>query len=182
MIIGLTGPNASGKGEAARYITSKGFVYHSLSDILREESKKRGIEPSRENLIKLGNELRSKYGPSFLALCAIERLRNEEDNVVDSIRNPFEVDEFCKLADFILMGIDAPVEIRFERSLKRNRPGDAATLQDFIAKEEKENKLNAENQQLEKCLNMARVVIVNNSTLQEFQREIDEALEKNKKT
>ena len=63
MIIGLTGANASGKGEAAGYLKSKGFAYYSLSDILREEAKLRGIEPSRENLIKLGNELRNIHKP-----------------------------------------------------------------------------------------------------------------------
>ncbi len=55
MIIGLTGANASGKGEAASYLKSKGFEYYSLSDILREEAKRKKIEPLRENLIKRGN-------------------------------------------------------------------------------------------------------------------------------
>ncbi|MBI2107815.1 AAA family ATPase [Candidatus Woesearchaeota archaeon] len=67
MIIGLTGKNASGKGEAAAYLKKKGFEYHSLSDILREEATKRGIEHARENLINLGNELRSQFGPNYLA-------------------------------------------------------------------------------------------------------------------
>ena len=67
MIIGLTGANASGKGEAASYLKSKSFEYYSLSDILREKAGARKIEPSRENLIKLGNELREKNGSSVLA-------------------------------------------------------------------------------------------------------------------
>ena len=92
MVIGLTGPNAAGKGEAALYIKSKGFVYHSLSDILREEAKKSGIEASRENLIRLGNELRRKNGPAFLAIRAIKGLRNTENHIVDSIRNPAEIE------------------------------------------------------------------------------------------
>ena len=90
MIIGLTGPNASGKGEAANYLKSKGFIYHSLSDILREEARNRKIELVRENLINLGNELRRKNGPSFLAQCVIKRLTKTENHIVDSIRNPAE--------------------------------------------------------------------------------------------
>ncbi len=58
MIIGLVGRNAAGKGEAANYLKSKGFVYYSLSDAIREEAAKRGLEHSRDNLINLGNELR----------------------------------------------------------------------------------------------------------------------------
>ena len=67
MIIGLTGKNASGKGEVADYLKTKGFVYYSLSDELREEATKRNIEPSRDNLTNLGNELRKKHGPNYLA-------------------------------------------------------------------------------------------------------------------
>jgi len=137
MVIGLTGPNASGKGEAARYLKSKGFKYHSLSDILRQEAEKQGVEALRENLIILGNELRRKKGPSFLAFCLRENLTNTEDHIVDSIRNPAEIEELGKIDGFMLIGINAPVEIRFERSLKRIRPGDADTHRDFIAKEQK---------------------------------------------
>ena len=67
MIIGLCGKNASGKGEAANYLITKRFVYYSLSDIIREEATKRGLQHSRENMITLGNELREKSGPSCLA-------------------------------------------------------------------------------------------------------------------
>ncbi len=182
MVIGLTGPNASGKGEAALYIKSRGFNYQSLSDILREEAKNQGIETSRENLIKLGNALRRENGPSILARHAIEELSKTKDHIVDSIRNPSEVEALRKIEGFVLIGIDAPVEVRFKRTLKRKRPGDAQTLQEFIEKEERENKASSENQQLRKCLEMAETVIINDSTVEGFHKKIDEVLEKNKKT
>jgi len=182
MVIGLTGPNASGKSEVANYIKSKGFIYHSLSDILREEAKKQGIEPLRENLIKLGNDLRRKNGPSFLADRLISRLSKKENYVVDSIRNPAEVEVLREINNFILIGIDAPLEKRFERSLKRKRPGDAETLKNFIEKEGKENNKNLENQQLKTCLQMADVTIVNDSSMERLYKKIDEILKENKKT
>ena len=37
MIIGVSGLNASGKGEFCRYLGSKGFIPFSLSDVIREE-------------------------------------------------------------------------------------------------------------------------------------------------
>ena len=181
MILGLTGPNASGKGEAAEYIKSKGFIYHSLSDILRQECEKLGLEPIRENLIDLGNKLRRKNGPSFLAVSIVGKLTKTENYIVDSIRNPFEVEELRKIKNFILIGIDASVEERFKRSLKRKRHGDAETLRDFIVKEDKENRDDIENQQIRRCLDMADVVIVNDSTIEEFHSKIDEAVKKHKK-
>jgi len=182
MVIGLTGPNASGKGEAALYIKSKGFAYHSLSDILRGEAEAQGIEPLRENLIKLGNDLRRKNGPSVLACRAIKELSGAGSHIVDSIRNPAEIEALRRVKGFLLVGIDAPVETRFKRGVERKRPGDAQTLGEFIKKEVKENKTSSENQQLKKCLEMADEIIVNNSTIERFHEKIDAVLEKNKKT
>lgn len=182
MVIGLTGPNAAGKGEAALYIKSKGFVYHSLSDILREEAKKSGIEASRENLIRLGNELRRKNGPAFLAIRAIKELRKTENHIVDSIRNPAEIEVLGKTENFILLGIDAPAEVRFKRILKRNRRGDPKSLEEFIKKEAEENKTSVENQQLNNCIATSDATIINDSTIEEFHKKINEVIEKNKKT
>ena len=182
MIIGLTGPNASGKGEAALYVRSKGFHHLSLSDILREEAGRADIAPLRENLIKLGNDLRRKKGPDFLAIRALEGMDKADDYIVDSIRNPAEVKTLRKNSGFMLIGIDALLEVRFKRGLKRKRPVDADTLEGFIEKEVKENKDNPENQQLKKCLQMADVIILNNSTIKGLHKKIDETIEENKKT
>ena len=57
-IIGLTGRNASCKGTVASFLKKSSFVYHSLSDTLRNELKRRNLEESRDNLIMIGNSLR----------------------------------------------------------------------------------------------------------------------------
>ena len=181
MIIGLTGKNASGKGEAADYLQKKGFVYFSLSDELREEAAKMGYEQTRTNLIKIGNNLRKKYGTNYLAKKVNEKIsmeKKENKFVVDSIRNPGEITELKKNKDFFLLGIDAPVELRFKRIKERKRFGEAKTLAQFMKMEERENFKNKANQQLDKCLEMADKVIVNNSTLEELHNKIDSFLNK----
>ena len=92
MIIGLTGKNGSGKTAVSEYLKSRGFEYHSLSDAIREEIRKRGLEITREVLIDVGNELREKFGPGILAERILPSLRNDQNYVIDSIRNPQEVD------------------------------------------------------------------------------------------
>ena len=180
MIIGLTGKNASGKGEAANYLKSKGFIYYSLSDVIREEATKRGIEHSRENLINLGNELRERFKPNYLAQQINKKIKESRINfpdkfffVIDSIRNPFEAKELMKNKDFVLVGIDAPIELRFKRLLKRNRLGDANTLEDFKKQEERENLKSDTNQQLGKTFGMAVKIIVNDGSLNELHERID---------
>ena len=182
MIIGLTGKNASGKGEAANYLKTKDFIYYSLSDVLREEATKRNLEHSRDNLINLGNELREEFGPNYLAQ-QINLKINEINKkilssrknffVIDSIRSPFEAKELSKNKDFVLVGIDAPIELRFKRLLERNRLGDAKTLEEFKAQEEKENLKSDTNQQLDATFKMSEKVILNDKTLEDLYKEID---------
>ena len=78
----------------------------------------------------------------------------------------------------MLLGIDAPVELRFKRILKRGRAGDTKTLQHFIKLEERENFNKSSNQQLDKCLEMADKIIVNDSSLEELHKKIDSFLNK----
>ncbi len=178
MIIGLTGKNAAGKGEAAKHLEQRGFACFSLSDELREEATKRGIGHGREAMISLGNELRSKNGVGYLASKINEktsRLRKQgKDNfVVDSIRSPGEIRELQRNEDFLLVGIEAMPELRFERMKKRGRQGDASTFEDFMAQESKENANDESGQQLDNCLSMASAIVENNGTLEELHRKMD---------
>jgi dCMP deaminase len=176
MIIGLTGPNAAGKGEAADYLKEKGFFYTSLSDIIREDLAAIGKEPTRENMIPFGNKLRDEFGPEILAKRAIAKLNGSLNIVVDSIRNTAEIQELRKLTDFILIGIDAPLEIRFEREKKRGRVGLPQTFEEFIKLEKEEQSTQKNAQQLNECLKAADSIIFNDWTKDSFRRKIDQII------
>lgn len=171
MIIGLTGPNAAGTGEAAAYLISRGFAYHSLSDVLREELERRGVPPTRENLIAVGNELRQAGGAGVLA----ERIRPRlgRHDLVDSIRNPAEVAVLRLIPGFILLGIDAVLETRFRRAVARARPGDGLTLEEFRAREAKENSPDPSRQQLAATFALADHTIRNDGTLADLHRHVE---------
>lgn len=140
MIVGLTGKNASGKGEVAQYLKTRGFTFYSLSDVLREELKKRKKVVSRNNLIWLGNKLRDEQGPSVLADLILARLEDDHHYVIDSFRNPEEVKAFrrTKGKKFVLLCVDASPKIRFERMHQRNRENDAKTFDEFLRQEKRE--------------------------------------------
>ena len=178
IILGLTGPNSAGKGEVAKYlIEKKCFIYHSCSDVIREECTKKGLEHSRENLIAVGNELREKFGPAILAKQIMEKIKNKKGNViVDSIRNPAEVVELKKLPNFILVMVDAPMELRFERAKARGRVENAETLEAFNALEESEKSDDPAKQQLHKVFAMADKKIVNEGTMEALHQKIETIL------
>jgi dephospho-CoA kinase len=174
--VGLTGPNASGKGEVARFLVESGFAALSLSDVVREEASRRGLDHSRDSLIRVGTELRGRFGEGVLAERILPRLAAR--SVVDSIRNPGEILVLRREPGFLLLGIDAPVELRFERSRARGRTGDGSTLEEFRANEEREQADEGPGQQLRVCLTMADARIRNDGTIPELRIRVREELER----
>ena len=132
MIIGLTGKNGAGKGVGADFLKELGYQYYSLSDVIREEMTKKKIAITRENLIKFANEMRTTYGPSILAEKILAKLDPDKNYVVDSVRNPFEVETLRKRKDFHLIVIEADPKARFERIKARAREKDPITYEDFL--------------------------------------------------
>jgi len=188
MIIGLTGTKASGKGEIAKFLQAKGFLYFSLSDIVREEAKKKGLGKTVAELQDVGNWLREKYGPSVLAkriikvIKEVEREKGEKGSknfVIDGIRNPAEIKELRKLRGFYLISVDAPKKKRFEWMLKRARPSDPKTWSEFLKmdKRDKGKKELVIGQQVKACMQMADFKIKNNSTLLKLREKIERILE-----
>lgn len=174
LVLGLTGPNASGKGEAATYLSRLGFRVHSLSDIVREEARAEGLPTERRYLIEVGNRLRREGGPGVLAERILERLG--ERDAVDSIRNPAEIEVLRRLPHFFLIGVSAPTEVRFKRSLSRARPGDPQTLSQFRRREAQENTDDPAAQQLDAALALADRRIVNHGDLEALHRALDRSI------
>jgi dCMP deaminase len=177
MIIGLTGKNAAGKGEVAAYLKDKSFYYYSLSDVIRDELDSRGIPVTRDSLIATGNELRSTFGSDILARRILEKLDPNRNYVIDSIRNPAEALALRKSKRFVLLNIDAPADVRFERIKTRKRESDPQTLDEFQAKEEAEKKnLAAYMQSIEDVQALADQTIINDGSLEDLHHKVQEVV------
>ena len=171
-LIGLTGPNGAGKGEAAAYLVGRGYAYLSLSDVIRDKLRAESREASRDNLIAKGNALRREHGPDILARLVMEKVVGR--SVIDSIRNPSEVVFLKRQEGFLLVAVDALPALRFARVRSRGRNESAETLEAFLAKENEERGTNPEAQQLDRCLALADVTIRNDGTLEELHRRLEE--------
>ena len=170
-LFGLTGTNGAGKGAVASFFLEKGFQYYSLSDVIRKELEKSGKELSRDNLIKTGNSLREKHGADILARMVLKKIK--EKSVIDSIRNPKEIEYFREHNNFILLAIDAPVEIRYKRTKFRGRDESASTLEQFILKEKEEMTTQEKGQQLQTCMNKADITIINDSSIEDLHKKLE---------
>jgi len=173
-LIGLTGTNGAGKGEAAAFFQTRGYAYASLSDILREELRRFGLKITRDGLIRTGNELRETFGPDILARRTMTRVTGP--TVIDSIRNLREVASLRAQGGFILLALDAPIEVRFARVSARGRNESAATLEEFREKEEEERTGGESAQQLEACMAAADCLIWNDGTIEDLHRKLEAIL------
>lgn len=172
MVIGLTGLMGSGKGEAVNILKRLGFRHVILSSLIKEEAARRGAEETRDELVKIGNELRRDGGAGILAKLALEKvLAGGGDWVVDGIRNPAEIRELRKEPTVKIIGLSAKREILVERILSRSRTGDAITCKDILKKLQREKGKGEpkEGQQVGKCLKMADKIIKNEGNLKKLE-------------
>ncbi|MBC8183343.1 AAA family ATPase [candidate division KSB1 bacterium] len=176
MIIGLTGTNAAGKTTLLNYLISKNFQAFSLSDVIRDELVRLKLEPTRQNLIDVGNQLREQCSASVLA-DKIKAKISTNNAMIDSIRNTAEVRSLRCLNNFYLIAIDAPVEERFQRAKKRGRTENAATLDEFIKIENKEKNENENHQNIPACLAVADYTIKNEKDVDHLYENIENILD-----
>ncbi len=172
IIIGLTGPMGCGKGEIVKILEKMGFNYVTLSQLVREEARTRGIEEEREKLMEVGNIMRKEEGAGVLARRALEKILESQDDkwVVDGIRNPAEISELKNSNNAHIVGINANKDILVERIMGRDRPSDPKSAEDILRKIEREWGMDEpeDGQQVGKCMELADLVIENEGTLDEL--------------
>ena len=173
--IGITGRNCAGKDSVAHALVERGFESHSLSDVLREALRRRGQEITRAALIAVGNELRAAEGPGVLAL-RVQAMMQSDRVALVSVRNPSEVAALRPLAGFVLLGVDAPVQVRFARERARGRESAPATLEAFTALEARENTADPNAQQLDATLALADHMLVNDGSIAALEAGVSELL------
>lgn len=179
MIIGITGPAAAGKDSVANYLVSKGFSHASLSNVIREEAKKRGVEFTRGNLIQLGNQLRDNFGGEYLAKLALKQAQGPgaKNLVLTSIRHPAELKFLKNANDFKLWQVTAPQDLRWQRAKNKPNSEDLGDFEEFKQWEEYEDSTDQDRQQLSVIASQADAEIINDKGLPELYRVIDELLE-----
>ena len=173
MIIGLTGPICAGKDEVAKILVSLGFERFSLSDEIRAELRWHVAEMKREYIQECGDQMRRREGVGVWARRIMSRIRPGKNYVIDSIRNPGEVEELRQLGGFFLVKIHAPTKLRFARMIKRARSEDPTKFEDFDRLELKDLGIGQPDygQQHAQCFALADKTIVNEGTLERLREE-----------
>ncbi|HSX29934.1 MAG TPA: AAA family ATPase [Candidatus Saccharimonadales bacterium] len=191
-IIGVAGTNGSGKDTIGHLLAAHHMYWFiSVTEVLRDECRKRGLPVEREHLRDISAEWRREYGYGVLVDKAIDAFNALPDKkqyrgvVMASLRNPHEADRVHEL-DGTVLWADADPEVRYKRiqanAVYRGRAGeDAKTYEQFLAEEAAE--MHAPKGADEATLDMASVkersdafVRNNSSDMDEFEADLLAAL------
>jgi dephospho-CoA kinase len=162
-IIGLAGTNGSGKDTVGQILADEhGYLFVSVTEILRAELQRRGQEISRENLRALSAEWRRETGNLGVlvdkAVAEYERSAGKFKGVaIASLRNPGEADHVHELGG-TMVWVDADPRTRYNRvqanAASRGRTEeDTKTFEQFQAEEAAEMNQSGD----EATLNMSAV-------------------------
>lgn len=177
MIIGVVGTTNSGKDTVAKYLIEKtGWPTFSFSDQLREMSKERGGDTENSTLNALAIELRNQHGLDYIARLGLSKFKGQ-NLIVTSIRNPAEPQPFRDADDFVLIAIDAPVEMRWKRAIERARGKEGnMTLAQFQEQEKITRQGSSSGQRIDDVMGTADYIIQNDGTLEQLHQKLDTVL------
>ena len=141
IVIGIAGLPGAGKATAEGLFRQKSYPIIVMGDEVRQEAKRRNLEPTPQNVGKVMLQIRAEEGPGIVAKRCVPKIEaaNSKVVVVDGIRSPHEVDEYKKaFKDFVLIAVHASRKTRFKRLLHRGRSDDPRDWKTFIARDRRE--------------------------------------------
>lgn len=173
-VIGIIGPIRAGKDMAGTYIADAlDIPVFQISSPLKQICLEEGVEPTRENLIALGSKLAAEHGDGYLAEYILQNMPNKA--VITGMRQLGQIAVLRESSALTLIALDADPGIRFDRTLRGGKLGEASSLEEFIARERAENSPpNA--QRLFECMEMADYHLTNNGTPEELYRQLDQII------
>ncbi|MEI8360653.1 MAG: AAA family ATPase [bacterium] len=173
IIFGLVGEQASGKGEASKYIKERyGAASYRFSTPMRDILNRVQLPLTRENLQDVSTILRKRFGQDLFVNAIMRDIKYDPTKIiiVEGIRLLIDTEKLSQLPNFKLIYIDTSPEARFARLKHRGENTDdhLKTFEDFEKDHEKETE-----QQIIKLKMQANYVIDNEGSLTELHKKLD---------
>jgi dephospho-CoA kinase len=175
-IIIITGMPGAGKSEVANAFHDAGYPIIVMGDIIRTETRNRGLEANPENTKKVMLELRKLHGPGAVATRCIDGLCNQESNVIviEGCRSIAEIDVFDDYAEELtIIGVHTSPKVRFARLQERNREDAPSTWEVFRERDIRELSIG-----LGGVIALSDIMLINEGTLESFRESSKELVAK----
>ncbi len=187
-VIGIAGTNGAGKDTVGHMLADRyGYLFVSVTDLLRNEAKRRGLPVERETLRSISAQWRRELGLGVLVDKAVAEYETQSDKytgvVIASLRNPGEADRVHGLGGTVVW-IDADPRVRYDRVQsaldKRGRAAeDSKTFERFKAEEAVEMKRSGDSATLDMggVKERSDITVMNDDKPQdEFLKDMERAL------
>lgn len=176
LVIGLAGMPGSGKSLAVDTAREMGYDVVVMGDVIRQETLKRGLELTPQNVGKVMLELRQEGGNYVIAQKCIPKIEEQTRPkvLVDGLRSLYEAEIFKEhFAKFSLVVVHASPETRFNRLFNRHRSDDPKEWKVFHERDMRELSVGLGN-----VIAMAEQMIVNDNSFEHVKAKVKESLER----
>ena len=173
--IGVAGMPGAGKAVVKSSAESMGYAVVVMGDEIREETKRRGLEPTPENIGRIMLQLREEEGPAAVAKRCISKIEKAKSDItfVDGLRSLDELDMFRRhFTGFSLIAVHSSSETRFQRLSRRKRSDDPHGWDAFCQRDLRELSVGQGD-----VIALADYMIVNEGTYEEYKAEVHRVLE-----
>jgi len=174
-VIAMSGMPGAGKGVASQAGKQLGFDVFVLGDVIREETERRGLDPTPQNMGAVMLDIRAKEGPAVVAKRLLTKIEQSKAStvIIEGVRSLHEVNEIRTKYEVIPLAIHASPKTRFQRLLSRNRSDDPKTWETFQERDFRELDVG-----LGHVLALADVLIINEGNIAELQLVFKKAVSK----
>ncbi len=166
-LIVIAGMPGAGKSIISSAAKDLGLPVYNMGDVIREETVRIFGKITPETMRETSRIVREKHGKKYVAIKTIERIKEKSGTVViDGTRSLDEIEAFRKKGRVVIIAIHASPKTRFKRLLKRGRPGDPSSWEEFVKRDMVELGFGLGN-----VIALADYMIVNESTIDYAYRE-----------
>jgi dephospho-CoA kinase len=179
IVIGLTGMPGAGKSQVVKTAQKLGYEVVTMGDVIREETAKRNLDLTPENVGKVMLELRAQSGDNVIAEKSIAKInkKNSLKIVIDGLRSYIEAEVFqSHFKKFALIAVHASPDLRFSRLANRGRSDDPKTWAVFHERDMRELNVG-----IGKAIALAEYIIINDDTIDTLDSRAKEILQKAEK-
>jgi dephospho-CoA kinase len=172
-VIAISGMPGAGKGVASDAARNLGLEVLVLGDVIREETERRGLEPTPKNVGSVMLQVRKDEGPAVVAKRLLPKIEGSPSSivVVEGVRSEDEIRELKSKFEVITVGIHASPKTRFQRLLTRGRSDDPKSWDTFYERDSRELNVG-----LGHVIALADILLINEGTIDELQLNFKAAL------
>jgi len=175
LVVGVAGMPGAGKSLFVEAAVELGYTVVTMGDVIREETRKRGLELNPQNVGKVMLALRQEGGNCVIAEKCIPKIEGQASQrvLIDGLRSLYESDTFrAHFKNYLLFAVHASPEVRFKRLSQRGRSDDPQSYEVFRERDLRELSVGLGN-----TIAMAQHVLVNDNSVEAFKAQVKKTLE-----